>query len=191
MTAVTSNMLELATPLPAFELLDTVSGRVLASDELSGVPVVIAFICNHCPFVKHIQAGLADFGRYCAQNGVRMLAISSNDVTTHPQDGPRQMAEEAARVGYGFPYLYDETQDVAKAFRAACTPDFYVFGRDGLLSYRGQFDDSRPGNGKPVTGHDLRAAVDATVAGKPVGGEQRPSIGCNIKWKRGQAPEYA
>jgi peroxiredoxin len=183
-------MLELGTPLPEFSLPDTVSDRTLSSESLRGTPAVVAVICNHCPFVKHIRKGLAKFGRDYADRGLGIVAISSNDVQTHPDDAPTKMAEEARSAGYNFPYLYDETQEVAKAFRAACTPEFYVFDRAGKLAYRGQFDSSRPGNDEPVTGADLRAAVDALLAGRRPSGEQKPSIGCNIKWKSGNAPEY-
>jgi peroxiredoxin len=192
MVATESQMLELGTPLPAFSLVDTTTGQTLSSDTLRGGSAsVVAFICNHCPFVKHIREGLAEFGRYCEEQGVKMVAVSSNDVTTHPADAPQRMAEEARRAGYVFAYLYDESQAVAKAFRAACTPEFYVFDGEGKLAYRGQFDDSRPGNGKPVTGSDLRAAVDALLGGSRPAEQQLPSIGCNIKWRAGNAPHYA
>ena len=190
MAATPSQMLPLGTPMPSFSLPDAVSGKTLSASELSGKPAVIAFICNHCPFVQHIRSGLSDFGRYCKEQGAALVAISSNDVASYPQDGPGPMAEEAKRAGYVFPYLFDESQAVAKAFRAACTPDFYVFDASGKLAYRGQFDDSRPGNGKPVTGRDLRAAVDALLAGKAPSPDQQPSIGCNIKWRRGAEPDY-
>ena len=190
--AVTSQMLELGTPLPVFVLPDTVSGQPVSSQGLLGAPAsVVAFICNHCPYVIHIRAELAEFGRWCEEVRVKMVAISSNDVATYPQDGPEAMAAEARRVGYPFPYLYDETQAVARTFRAACTPDLYVFDAQGKLAYRGQFDDSRPGNGKPVTGHDVRRAVAALLAGKEPDPNQRPSIGCSLKWKSGEAPDWA
>ena len=181
--AVPSNMLPLGTPLPRFSLPDTVSGRTVASTELAGKANVVAFICNHCPYVKHIRQGLAEFGRYCAERGVPLVAISSNDPTSHPDDGPREMTAEARSAGYVFPYLFDESQAIARAFNAACTPEFYVFGADGKLAYRGQFDASRPKNAVPVTGSDLRAAVEALLAGKAPSGDQIPSIGCNIKWR--------
>jgi peroxiredoxin len=190
--AATSQMLELGTPLPAFTLSDTVNGRWVDSQTLVGAPaIVVAFICNHCPYVAHIREKLAEFGRWCETQGVKMVAVSSNDVVTYPEDGPEQMAREARSVGYSFPYLYDETQNVARAFRAACTPEFYLFDREGKLAYRGQFDDSRPGSGKPVTGRDLRLAVEALLAGGRPDSEQRPSVGCSLKWKGGQAPEWA
>lgn len=183
-------MLPLGTPLPEFDLPDTVSGNRVRSQQLQSDLVVVAFICNHCPYVQHLRTGLAQFGRECAERGVALVAISSNSVRTHPQDGPTAMAREAQSAGYVFPYLYDETQAVAKAFRAVCTPEFYVFGADRRLAYRGQFDASRPGNSVPVTGSDLRAAVDALLAGKSPSDQQTPSVGCNIKWNPGNEPDY-
>jgi len=176
-------MLPLGTEIPAFSLPDTVSGGVFASTALAGKPAVVFFICNHCPFVKHIRAGLADFGRYCRDHGVGMVAISSNDAEAYPADAPPAMAVEAAEAGYVFPYLYDESQAVARAFDAACTPDLYIFDAFGKLAYRGQFDGARPGNDVPVTGRDARAAVAALIAGNSPTSDQIPSIGCNIKWK--------
>jgi len=183
MARTPSTMLALGTPLPSFALPDVVSGRIVGDSAVRGQVTVIAFICNHCPFVIHLKQDLAAFGRFCQSSGVRMLAISSNDVSSHPMDGPEAMAEDARKEGYVFPYLYDQTQDVARAFDAACTPDFFVFDAEGLLAYRGQFDSSRPGNGVPITGEDLYAAVRALLAGERPGPEQKPSIGCNIKWK--------
>ncbi len=177
-------MRELGTPLPEFELMDVANDILVRSAELHGAVCVVAFICNHCPFVIHLKQQLADFGRFCREHGVSMVAISSNDVATHPADAPDKMALDAEEYAYPFPYLYDEDQDVARAFDAACTPDFFVFDTDGKLAYRGQFDDSRPGNGLPVTGSDLRAAVTALLGGQRPSAEQKPSIGCNIKWKR-------
>jgi peroxiredoxin len=176
-------MLPLGTALPAFQLPDTVSGRVVSSGELAGKPAVVIFICNHCPFVKHIREGLAAFGRFCQERGAAMVAISSNDVEHYPDDSPEAMKVEAESAGYVFPYLYDATQSVARAFDAACTPDLYIFDREGKLAYRGQFDDSRPGNGVPVTGSDARRAVEALLSGGSPAPDQKPSIGCNIKWK--------
>ena len=176
-------MLPLGTPLPAFSLPDTVSGGVVSSESLAGKPAVVFFICNHCPFVKHIRAGLADFGRYCREQGVGMVAISSNDASAYPADAPSAMTAEAAEAGYVFPYLYDESQAVARAFDAACTPDLYIFDKNGKLAYRGQFDGARPGNEVPVTGRDARAAVAALVGGASPTSDQIPSIGCNIKWR--------
>jgi thiol-disulfide isomerase/thioredoxin len=192
MAAVPSQMLELGTPMPAFSLPEAGTGKLVSSDSLRDAPAsVVAFICNHCPYVKHIRGGLAEFGRFCAERGVKMVAINSNDVANYPDDAPEKMAEEARAAGYSFPYLFDETQDSAKAYRAACTPEFYIFDSEGSLRYRGQFDDSRPGNGKPVTGAEVRAAIEALLSGQRPSQDQTPSIGCNIKWKRGNAPEYA
>ena len=190
MAATSSQMLPLGTAMPAFELADTVSGRNVSSAELAGKPAVVAFICNHCPYVQHLRSELARFGRRCEERGVAMVGISSNDAVMYPQDAPGPMAEEARQQGYVFPYLFDESQEVAKAFRAACTPEFYLFDASGRLVYRGQFDDSRPGNGKPVTGADLVRAVDAVLKGEQPSADQVPSIGCNIKWKKGNAPGY-
>jgi hypothetical protein len=183
--------LPLGTPLPAFELRDVVSERVVSSSELAETVAVVCFICNHCPYVKHIAPVLAEFGRWCQNAGAQIVAVSSNDPATHPEDGPAAMAEEARHRGYIFPYLYDEDQSVALEFRAACTPEFYLFDRAGKLVYRGQFDSSRPGNGKPVTGADLRAAMEAVLAGQTPVADQTASIGCSIKWKPGRAPDYA
>ena len=190
MVAVNSTMLPLGTPAPDFRLPDT-EGKLVARDDFRDAPgLLVMFICNHCPYVQHIRSGLAAFGRDYQARGLAIVAINSNDVASYQDDSPERMADEKRRVGYTFPYLYDESQGVAKAYRAACTPDFFLFDRDRRLVYRGQFDDSRPANDRPVTGADLRAAADAVLAAKPVSGEQRPSIGCNIKWKRGNAPDY-
>ncbi len=188
--AVFSTMLELGTPLPAFDLPDTVGGERVSSTSLVGSVSVVAILCNHCPYVKHIQRELAAFGSACAARGVKMVAISSNDVVSHPEDGPAQMAQEARRAGYTFPYLYDEDQSVAKKFRAACTPELYVFDSTGKLAYRGRFDESTPRTGSKVTGADARAAVDALLSGNAPTTDQKPSIGCSIKWKDGNAPDY-
>jgi peroxiredoxin len=191
MARTASTMLGLGTPAPDFRLPDPEGRMHELEDAVDAPAVLVAFICNHCPFVRHIRAGLADFARDYAPRGLAVFAINANDVTTHPQDGPEQMAIEAREAGYVFPYLYDETQDVARAYCAACTPDFFLFDDERRLVYRGQFDDSRPGNGRPVTGADLRAAVDAVLAGEAVSTDQRPSIGCNIKWRAGSAPPHA
>ena len=183
MARTPSRMLPLGTEMPAFSLPDPVSGQVVSSALLSGKPAVVFFICNHCPFVKHIRAGIADFGRYCREQAVGMVAISSNDASAYPADAPPAMAAEAADAGYVFPYLYDESQAVARAFDAACTPDLYIFDAHGKLAYRGQFDGARPGNDVKVTGQDARAAVAALLAGHSPASDQIPSIGCNIKWK--------
>lgn len=191
MARTPSTMLELGTPAPDFRLPDP-SGRIYSRDDFRDAPaLLVMFICNHCPFVKHIREGLAKLGRDYRGRGVAIVAINSNDVESYPEDRPERMAEEAKEAGYVFPYLFDETQEVARAYRAACTPDFFLFDRDRRLVYRGQFDDSRPGNGVPVTGADLRAAIDAVLAGEKPSPEQRPSLGCNIKWRPGNEPDYA
>jgi len=188
MAMTPSTMLPLGTPAPAFKLPDT-NGKTVSLSDFRGKPVLVMFICNHCPFVKHIRAELAKLGRDY-QSRVGIAAISSNDVANYPDDSPAKMKEEARNAGYVFPYLYDESQAVAKAYRAACTPDFYLFDTEHRLVYRGQLDDSRPSNALPVTGKDLRAALDAVLLGKPVSPDQKPSVGCNIKWKTGQEPDY-
>lgn len=183
-------MLSLGTPAPDFRL-PNLDGKMVARDDFKdAAALLVMFICNHCPYVKHIRAGLAQLTRDCQPHGVAIVAISANDPANYPEDSPAKMREEARAAGYTFPYLFDETQAVAQAYRAACTPDFFLFDRGRKLVYRGQFDDSRPGNGAPVTGKDLRAALDAVRAGKPVSGDQKPSIGCNIKWKPGNEPDY-
>lgn len=190
MAQTSSMMLALGTAAPAFRLPDT-SGKTWSLADFSGKPaLLVMFLCNHCPFVKHVREELARVGRDYQAKGVGVAAICSNDAEKYPQDGPALMAEEARAAGYTFPYLRDETQEVARAYRAACTPDFYVFDSSKRLVYRGQLDDSRPGNEKPVTGTDLRNALEAVLAGKPAAAQQWPSIGCNIKWKPGNEPEY-
>lgn len=189
--AANSTMLTLGTELPKFSLPDTVSGGLVDSSSLHGGVAVVAMLCNHCPYVRHIQKELAAFASDVLSLGVRMVAVSSNDVSTHPEDGPEAMAAEAKGAEYPFPYLYDESQAVAKAFQAACTPELYVFDPAGKLAYRGRFDESTPKNGAPVTGKDVRAAVIALLSGKEPSAEQQPSIGCSIKWKAGNEPEYA
>ena len=190
MAAVNSTMLPLGTKAPGFALPDT-SGRTVSLADFKGAPaLVVMFICNHCPYVIHIRSELAKACKDFQARGVAVVGISSNDAVGYPEDGPDKMHDEVKMVGYTFPYLYDESQKVALAYHAACTPDFYVFNKDQLLVYRGQFDDARRGNTLPVTGKDLRAAVDAALAGKPVSAEQKASIGCNIKWKTGNEPDY-
>jgi len=190
MAAVPSTMLPLGTPAPDFRLPDT-DDRAVARDDFKHAPaLLVMFICNHCPYVKHIRAGLAAFARDYQARGLAIVAINANDVASYPEDRPEQMAAEKRQAGYLFPYLHDDSQAVAKAYRAACTPDFFLFDGARRLVYRGQFDDSRPGNDRPVTGADLRAAAEALLAGAPIASEQRPSIGCNIKWKAGAAPDY-
>ncbi len=190
MAETPSTMLALGAEAPRFSLPDP-QGKLISSDDFKDASaLLVAFICNHCPYVKHIRSRFAELAKEYQAKGVSVVGINSNDAASYPDDRPEKMAEEIKQVGYTFPYLYDESQEVAKAYRAACTPDFYLFDRDRRLVYRGQFDDSRPGNGRPVTGADLRAALDAVLAGRPVPGNQRPSLGCNIKWKRGNAPDY-
>jgi peroxiredoxin len=190
MVAVNSTMLPLGTKVPPFRLPDTTGKTVSTDDFKQAAALVVVFMCNHCPYVLHIRAGLAQLARDYVPRGVSVVGINSNDVANYPADSPANMAREAKAAGYGFPYLYDETQEVAKAYHAACTPDFYVFDKNQHLVYRGQLDDSRPGNSIPVTGKDLRAALDALLSGKPISSSQRPSIGCNIKWKPGNEPDY-
>lgn len=184
MSLTPSTMLPLGTTAPDFQLPDTVSGGQVALAEVRGkAATVVMFICNHCPYVKHVQGQLVALARDYHRRGVGFVAISANDVDNYPEDGPQQMKAEAEAHAYPFPYLYDETQEVALAYRAACTPDFFVFGADLNCAYRGQLDESRPGNGQPCDGRDLRAALDALLAGEPVPAQQQPSVGCNIKWK--------
>ncbi|MDZ7644642.1 MAG: thioredoxin family protein [Woeseiaceae bacterium] len=183
MAKTESRMLELGTPAPDFSLPDPDGKTHSLQDARDADACLVMFICNHCPFVKHVRAQLADIGRDYGKRNVAIFAINSNDAETHPDDAPDKMREEAKRHGYTFPYLVDEDQSVARAYQAACTPDFFLFDGDRRLAYRGQLDDSRPGNDEPVDGHDLRAALDAVLAGKTPATDQRPSIGCNIKWK--------
>jgi peroxiredoxin len=191
MARTPSTMLPLGTPAPDFRLPDF-DGRMHALADSTGRPaLLVAFICNHCPFVRHIRGEFARYAREYGARGLAVVAINSNDIETYPQDGPDGMRAEAADLKYDFPYLLDETQAVARAYRAACTPDFFLFDADRRLVYRGQFDDSRPGNGLPATGADLRAATEAALTGSRIAAQQKPSIGCNIKWKPGNAPDYA
>lgn len=183
-------MLPLGTSAPDFLLPDPAGKMVGLSDFKDAKALLVVFMCNHCPFVKNIRGGLALVAKDYAPKEGAVVGISSNDVANYPDDSPAKMAQEARAAGYIFPYLYDESQEVAKAYRAACTPDLFLFDKDRKLVYRGQFDDSRPGNGKPVTGADVRAAFDAVLGGKPASGSQKPSIGCNIKWKPGNEPNY-
>jgi peroxiredoxin len=183
-------MLELDTPAPAFTLPDPSGTPHGFDDHPNAKGYLVVFLCNHCPFVKHIASQLGDLCRVYQGHGIASFGINSNDATEYPDDSPERMEVEAKRFRFTFPYLFDETQEVAKAFRAACTPDFFLFDADRKLVYRGQFDDSRPGNGKPVTGSDLRAALDSLLEERRMPKEQRPSIGCNIKWKPGNEPDY-
>lgn len=187
--AVESHMIALGTPAPDFALPDPATGSVVKLADFAGAPaLVVTFLCNHCPYVQRVAGGLAELGRDLAQRGVAMVAISSNDVEQYPQDGPEPMVAEAERHGWTFPYLYDESQEVAIAYRAACTPDTYVFDAEQRLVYRGQLDQARPRNDLSVTAADVRAAVDAVLAGTPVSEAQYASMGCGIKWKPGHAP---
>ncbi|HEX6791496.1 MAG TPA: thioredoxin family protein [Candidatus Krumholzibacteria bacterium] len=190
MVQTPSTMLALGTTAPAFSLLEPATGRHRSLSEFDAPATVIMFICNHCPFVIHVRDEITRLARDYAAKGVALIGINSNSQESHPQDGPRHMATLVRDLGWKFPFLFDETQEVAKAYHAACTPDFYVFDRDKRLVYRGQLDDSRPSTTTPVTGRDLRAAIDAVLAGQPAAAEQRPSIGCNIKWAPGNEPDY-
>jgi peroxiredoxin len=190
MAKTPSTMLALGTPAPDFRLPDT-DGKLVARDDYARAPgLLVMFLCNHCPYVQHIRAGLAEFARDYHAKGLAIVAVNANDAAAYPDDSPEKMKVEKARYGYVFPYLYDASQAVAKAYAAACTPDFFLFDRGWRLVYRGQFDDSRPGNDSAVTGKDLRAACDALLSDRPIAPDQRPSIGCNIKWKPGNAPAY-
>jgi len=183
-------MLPLGAKAPAFELSDP-SGRRWSLAGFEGSPVLlVAFLCNHCPFVKHVRDGFASLAAEYQKRGVAVVAVNSNDAQAYPDDAPPRMAEEARAAGYTFPYLVDETQEVARAYGAACTPDLFVFDRERRLVYRGQMDGSRPGNAIPVSGKDLRDALDAALEGRPASADQRPSLGCNIKWKPGHEPAY-
>jgi peroxiredoxin len=183
-------MIDIGTPLPSFSLPDF-DGKTMTDADFAGSKgLLVAFICNHCPFVRHIRQEFARFAKEYQAKGLTVVAIASNDTKEFPEDGPAGMKEEATEVGYTFPYLFDEKQKVAQSFHAACTPDLFLFDANRRLAYRGQFDGSRPKNGVPVTGADLRAAADAVLAGKPAPAMQKPSMGCNIKWSPGNAPEY-
>lgn len=189
--AVTSTMLDLGTEAPEFSLPDSVSGEVVSLSDFSAkTAMLVMFICNHCPYVQHIREELARFAKDYADSDLGIIAISSNDIDQYPSDSPVAMKEEAETYGYTFPYLFDEDQSVAKSYTAMCTPDFFLFGPERKLVYRGRFDESRPDSGVPVTGKDLRAAVDAVLAGEEVAEDQHPSMGCSIKWKPGNAPAY-
>lgn len=190
MVLTNSQMLPLGTQAPDFVLPDAHGKQHALRDAKGRKALLVVFMCNHCPFVQHVRGELAALGRDCQARGVAMFGINSNDTVAHPDDAPARMVTEARTAGYTFPYLVDASQTVAKAYRAACTPDFFLFDASQNLVYRGQLDDSRPGNGKPVTGRDLRSALDAVLAGKQTPKEQRPSAGCNIKWKAGNEPEW-
>ncbi len=186
-----STMAPLGSEAPDFELPDTRGETVSLDDFDDARALLVVFLCNHCPYVKHIRDELAEFAREYRGRGLAVVGISSNDVEQYPEDSPKRMREVKEEVGFPFPYLYDESQEVAKAYGAACTPDFFLFDEERELAYRGQFDDSRPGNDVPVTGEDLRRATDRVLEGRPVPEDQAPSVGCNIKWKPGNEPEYA
>ena len=191
MALVPSTMLALGTPAPDFTLPEPATGETVSLTDLGDPPaLLVVFLSNHCPFVKHLADHLAGVAAKYQRRGVAVVGINANDVTTHPDDSPARMKEEVARRGYTFPYLFDESQEVAKAYRAACTPDFFLFGADGRLAYRGQYDASRPSLDVPVTGGDLRAAMDAVLAGRMPPAEQAPSVGCNIKWRAGEEPDW-
>lgn len=184
-----SKMLPLGTKAPAFELTDTVSGKKFSLESYkNSQALLVMFICQHCPYVQHVKAELARLGRDYKNKSLGIAAVSSNDAQAYPKDAPAELAAFAQREGFAFPLLYDETQAVAKAYSAVCTPDFFLFDKSRKLVYRGQLDDSRPGKDTPVTGRDLRAAIDAVLAGKPVDAKQKPSAGCSIKWKKGNEP---
>ncbi len=190
--AKTSPMLPLGTTAPPFSLRDVVSGQRYSLDSFAAkTGLLVMFICRHCPYVVHVEQELARLGRDYHDTSLGIIAISSNDPISYPDDAPPKLKEMAVRLGFTFPFCHDETQETAKAYRAACTPEFYLFDRERRLAYHGQLDESRPGNNKPVTGHDLRAAIQAVLAGKHLDSNQRPSIGCSIKWKPGHAPPYA
>ena len=191
MVMVESTMLPLGTTAPDFALPDVVTGQTVTLESFAGAPaLLVMFICRHCPFVKHVEQEIARIGQDYGTKGLSIVAISANSLETHPQDGPEHLKTQALDLGFTFPYCFDESQAVAQRYTAACTPDFFVFDGNQKLVYRGQLDDSRPGNDVPVTGKDLRAALDAVLAGQPVPAEQKPSIGCNIKWTPGNEPAY-
>jgi peroxiredoxin len=191
MALTASTMLPLGTKAPNFQLPDVVSGEMISLSRFTGKKaLLVMFICKHCPFVKHVQDELANLGKDYVNRDVGIVAISSNDVNNYPDDAPEQLKVMAQELGFTFPLCYDESQETAKAYTAACTPDFFLFDTDQRLVYRGQLDDSRPSNGKPVTGEDLRTALDTVLAGQSVNSEQKPSVGCNIKWKPRNQPSY-
>ena len=191
MALTPSTMLKLGTPAPDFRLPDTTGRLISLHDFAEASALLVVFMCNHCPYVKHIRTALAEFAREYQPKGLAVVGINANDAEKYADDSPENMVDEVASAGYTFPYLYDETQETAKAYHAACTPDFFLFDKNRRLVYRGQFDDSRPGNNLPLTGKDLSAATDTVLADKEVTADQQPSIGCNIKWKPGNEPTYA
>ena len=189
MVLTPSQMIDLGSTAPDFSLPDT-SGNTVSRSDFAGKPLLVMFICNHCPFVIHLRDDLAKTCKEYEAKGVAVVGISANDVAKHPDDGPEKMAEEVKKIGYTFPFLYDESQEVAKAYRAACTPDFFLYDTNHKLAYRGQYDDSRPESDTPVTGSDIRVAMDAVLAGNAPLSDQKNSIGCNIKWREGNEPDY-
>lgn len=190
MARTPSTMLDLGTPAPDFSLPDPVSGTTVSLSDYVGRPLLVVFACNHCPYVLHILSAFVDVAREYGEKGLGIVMINANDVANYPDDSPEKMIALAREYGFDFPYLYDESQAVAQAYQAACTPDFFLFDGDHRLYYRGQFDGARPHSDEPVTGADLRTAADALLAGQPAPAEQLPSLGCNIKWKAGNEPEY-
>ena len=190
MSETPSTMLDIGTPAPDFSLPEPASGKTVGLADFGGQPLLVVFACNHCPYVLHILDSFTEFANQLQQRGVGVVMISANDITGYPADSPQKMAQLAAEQGFEFPYLYDESQQVALAYRAACTPDFFLFDASHRLVYRGQYDASRPGNQAAVDGGDLKAAVDALLQGQPVSAEQIPSVGCNIKWRAGNEPDY-
>ena len=191
MALTPSTMLPLGTQAPEFRLADVVSGKKVSLADFAGEQaLLVMFICRHCPYVVHVKDELARLGRDYAGKPLGIVAISANDAAGYPDDAPEKLKTMAQELGFTFPFCYDETQETAKAYTAACTPDFFLFGSDRRLIYRGQLDESRPGNGKPLTGKDLRAAINAALSGQPVNPTQMPSVGCNIKWKKGNEPAY-
>ncbi|MDJ0508152.1 MAG: thioredoxin family protein [Crocosphaera sp.] len=191
MARTLSTMLPLGTKAPDFSLEDVRSGNKISLDTFAeNKGLLVMFICVHCPFVKHLQNALAEIGKEYVEQGLGIVAISANDIINYPDDSPEKMKIMAETLGFNFPFCYDETQEVAKAYTAACTPDFFLFDQDNILVYRGQFDDSRPGNDIPVTGKDLKAAIEGVLRDRTVDAQQKPSIGCNIKWKAGNEPPY-
>lgn len=191
MALTPSTMLPLGTPASPFSLPDVLSGETISPASFADKKaLLVMFICRHCPYVQHVKKELARLGKDYGRKGAGIVAVSSNDAANYPEDAPDKLKEMAVETGFNFPFCYDETQKVAQAYRAACTPDFYLFDGKQRLVYRGQLDDSRPGNGKPVTGRDLRAALDAALTGQAISSDQKPSLGCNIKWKAGNEPAY-
>ncbi|PID49980.1 MAG: thioredoxin family protein [Proteobacteria bacterium] len=190
MARTPSTMLELGTAAPDFELLEPATDNIVSLQQFAGQPILVAFICNHCPYVIHIREKFAELSTEYQAKGIAVVAINANDVVHYPEDSPEKMVEELKVAAYRFPYLYDESQAVAKAYQAACTPDFFLFDQEHKLYYRGQFDDARPGNDEAVTGQDLRQAMDNLLAGQAAPKDQKASLGCNIKWKAGNEPDY-